>query len=419
VRHAGYSSRLPAREPAGPAGGWAATSEDSGTAAEQAVDQRRGDGMTAGQSTASTDYAGPGVLLRAAGSRAAGSRAASSRAARPRDRFSAGEAAPDAVRRAREAGVRRAGSGAPICGAARATWCVLRTVLVAAALSVTAGLPSAAQGIITTLSHPTHHMATVTVRTAWPQDSGCAHHPAAVDTVEIIVGGTLERAPGTPRLPLPFSLSVLDALRSAVRPPHAVEAGVFGPDTVGVPALAAAVRFTLDRAGTVRDVRLNGASTAIALDSALLAAVQHAADVHAFPPLPPALGRSEVDVTMALSSVQWAPAGDSLPARLTMFTVAVPRYGTMVRASDLRMPAVLSLVDPTAPPGDPNSVSVVQFVIDEQGRPIPATLRVVAAPSEAVGRRTAALLAHAQFQPASMGRCAVPQLMRLPLTVSR
>lgn len=311
-------------------------------------------------------------------------------------------------------GRRRMGQGGTVLGGTVGPWSAIAVAFIAVAMT----RPASAQTIMSSISPRTERTATVTGALAWPTEPGCNRHPAPTDTIEVLITATLESPPGRARLPQGYALDVVEAATSTFRLPPVIAVAVFAPDTIAVPVVSGAATFSVDSAGGVRDVRLDGPSTASGLDTALLGAIAHAAAAHRFPPFPRQLHQSSVDVTVAISSVQWKQAGDTIPARVPLFSVALPRYKTLTRATGLQLPDALALSTLTEPvaSGEHGPV-LLEYVVDVHGLPVGATIRVVEAHTPLAGQQAENLFAQAVLNPAVAGRCPVPQLMRLPVAV--
>jgi hypothetical protein len=309
----------------------------------------------------------------------------------------------------------------PIRGAApRVNW-----LLGGAVMGALVSVPASAQSINEMLQHGSNER-TVEINTGFPRLQGCGRQFSIVDTVDVGVSGWIDASPALRDAPAGFAGRVVGAVRSRLHLPAVMSVGVFGPDSLAVAAISGAVGFTLDAGGRVHDVHLMNKSTSGTLDGVLQDAVKDASSDNRFPPFPPAYRDKTLAFVMTLSSVLWG-SGDAADLEAAtppqdMFGVTLERYRGIQLASNLQLPAGLSLYTaPASPAGtaaDSTAAPVwVQFVAGSDGHVVPGTVRVIGSPPQAKAAQVQTLFMHATITPAMVLSCPVPQLMRVPLVI--
>jgi hypothetical protein len=322
-----------------------------------------------------------------------------------------------------------------------------------------------AQSVYTMVRHGGNER-TVEITTNFPRSAGCHRQFAIADTVDVTVSGWVDASSALQDAPAGFAEHVLGAVRSRLHLPATMTVGVFGPDSLAVAAVSGAVAFTLDPSGHVRNVHMVSKSTTGTFDGVLPDAVRDAASDHRYPKFPPDYHVDSVPFIVTLSTVVWGngTAADVLGATAPaeMFGLTLERYRDIHLASDIHLPAGLSLYTspeaaaaaaaaaaapspspspaaagtPPAPPAAPaapatpappptgsagaeGAVVWVEFVLGSDGRITPGTLRVLGTEPPATVTQVQTLLAQATMSPAMVAACAVPQLTRLALVVDQ
>ena len=201
--------------------------------------------------------------------------------------------------------------------------------------------------------------------------------------------------------PRPFRLSVFSpggpttqVLRTTTQKP-----GLRAPTVTGV------YRFVIHDDGTLSDVYIARLSLIPGFDSAVVTAVRGAAQVNALPRPSSAAKQSQIELRLSTDSI---PGGRALSI-----------------ASFPRMP----LVDAAAKPNNPapeypeaekrDSVEgnvVLRFIVDRAGEPIDGTAMVVRGTTRGFILAAIATLPKLRFTPATIGGCAVAQVVEYPFS---
>ncbi len=237
-----------------------------------------------------------------------------------------------------------------------------------------------------------------------PVAKACAI-PTAIDTTNILVYGTLV-AQRARALGEAAGTRMLQAIQRAFHLPDKVALPVYAnaddsdKGSTLLPTLTGEVAFTVDTGGHLSDVRVVTTSLSPVTDSVLVASLRQAAAARAF-------GRGIAgQFALSVSSVQPPVNAWSV----TLARVTVPAWHLARKAS----------IDPDAPlPPLPLGSGTFQFVVDEQGQPLPATLRVVGHAPDGFAWNVARALPQLRFRPAVIGSCPVKQVVIQPITVSR
>ena len=224
---------------------------------------------------------------------------------------------------------------------------------------------------------------------------GC-RMPPSFETIDVPIYGTIGGAhPGNPNN---------DKLTLAIRrqfhlPPNlALPVYGFASETKVAPTLTGQVTFSLLR-GRVTSLRLTATSLLPSVDSALVTAVSRADSLKAFVGVP--MGQ----YTMSLSSL--TPDADALATDLAHVAVSVVPLAHRA-----------SLDDEAPAPRLPTGNGTFEFVVDEHGHVIPATLRTLksSSPDFALAvRRSVGML---RYQPAISGTCPIKQVVQQPFEAS-
>lgn len=161
------------------------------------------------------------------------------------------------------------------------------------------------------------------------------------------------------------------------------------------------VRFTMNRYGAVRSLRALG-DVASPGDSTLIEAVRSAARLRLFDDFPGTLRADSAVVTMRLSSSVRSGARLSADGR----DVQAP-----VKPLPNKFGVEYPLVAAQLGVGDS---LLLQFVVEENGRADPATLRVLRGRWREFALAAREALAGQRYQPAMTGGCPVRQLVQTP-----
>ena len=216
--------------------------------------------------------------------------------------------------------------------------------------------------------------------------------PPSFETIDMPVYGTVGGAhPGNPN-----NDKLTLGIRRQFRMPPNLYLPVYGfmSETKVAPTLTGQVTFTLLR-GRLTGIRMTATSLLPAVDSALTTAVRRADSLKAFVGVPGGA------YTVSLSSVK--PDTDALATDLAHVLVqAVPLAH---RASlDADAPA------PLLPTGN----GMFEFVVDEHGRVMPATLRTLKSSSPAFAIAVSRGIEKLRYEPAVSGTCAIKQVVQQP-----
>ena len=253
-------------------------------------------------------------------------------------------------------------------------------------------------------------------------DSAALRTPVAtvVDTLRLVARG----GSGMGVLPHPWIDFVLDAVATRLRIAQPLDMPVFdGAGTVmgrresfTRPVLRDEVRVTMRRDGHVTDVDLVTRSLADAADAALLAAVHAADSADALVPTPeevPERATVFVSLTTREPPDTTKPPIDRATRDVALLTLPLFRDATWV----LPRPGNPGPRYPQAEKAAGVEGAVhLEFVIDEHGRLVPSTLRVLRYTSEPFVRSVYDALQRMEFLPATVAGCPVKQLVRQPFT---
>lgn len=310
----------------------------------------------------------------------------------------------------------------------RGAGCPVGRLVIGTVIVALVSAPASAQSINEALQHGSMER-TVEVNTGFPRAQGCGRQFPMVDTVDVAVSAWIDASPALQAAPAGFAGRVVGAVRSRLHLPAVMSVGVFGPDSLAVAAVSGAVGFTLDAGGRVHDVRLMSKPTSGTLDGVLQDAVKDAASDNRFPPFPPAYRDKTIPFVMTLSSVLWGSGDaadlDAATPPQDMFGITLERYRGIQLATNLQLPAGLSLYTPPASPGGGSVDSTtagpvwVEFVAGSDGHVVPGTVRVLGSQPQAKATQVQTLFMHTTITPAMVATCAVPQLMRVPVVVDQ
>jgi|GEM_PF-1439239 len=283
--------------------------------------------------------------------------------------------------------------------------------------------------------------AAVRASVAFPGDSACEPRPADDSTTLVVYGllqdGASPELVGAPAAALDrYRDSILAAVRRYFALPSDLTLHVLGypfpsPDTMATgsdprahrrgadvaPALSGVAVFTLDSTGRMAGLRVAVTSLSGAADTSVLAAVQRAADAHAFPPFPGGgHGVPPVRFDLAITTTEPLPGDRAVP----LASIDVPIW-------PLRRPAAIAPgpqpdIRPPAPAGpavgSAEDSATLELVVNEHGQVIPTTVRGRADPGAAAGpdhhtflTRLIQTLPQFRFDPALIGACPVPSLV--------
>jgi Carboxypeptidase regulatory-like domain len=286
-------------------------------------------------------------------------------------------------------------------------------------------------------SAPATERAEARARPVFPDVGACEPKPAE-DTITVALYAALQG--GVHRTESDtawsaFSNGVLNAVRNAFIMPSDLPLPAFSyplqrsmpapgtakptatpPSLATVPALSSVIVFTLDTAGAVHGVRLAASSLSGPADTSLLAAVMSASDAHAFPPIPRGeRGQGSVRFDLVVSTAAPDPG-----IRAAAFGRVLVPVWTLRRPATLAEGSQPSL----ASDGESNRIGsdslTLEFVVNEQGRAVMSTVREIgqagAAGPEDSQRMFLARVLRAlpgfRFEPALIGACPVPEMMK-------
>ena len=262
--------------------------------------------------------------------------------------------------------------------------------------------------------------------------------PAAVDTVRLNVHATLVN--GVTPLPhdtpwLSYSDRLLGAIRQAFTLPDRVTLPVFGypfratPSRAQAPlglfvapVLSGVVVFTLDPTGALVESHIGTSSLSGAVDSSMLAAVQRAGASHAFPGAPHSAGfAGGQSVRYDLLVTTTTP--DSIGQAAIVGQIDLPVW-PLGRSAMLVPGSYLRFGNSYTRPGQRPDSALFELVVDEKGKAVMSTIRVVGQTSTDAKQPTEAqfvprivqLFSAFQFDPALIGTCPVRQIIMQPLS---
>jgi hypothetical protein len=251
---------------------------------------------------------------------------------------------------------------------------------------------------------------------AFGPSSPCEPAPAP-DTIQLLLHGTLlgmgsvqESDTGSRG----YSTRVLTAIRESFVLPSEPRLPAFGapfsppsvttdrsrnPGLEVTPTLSTVVAFTLDSTGSLQGARVTASSLSGGADTSALAAIELAASAHRFPS---SGGSTAFAFVLSTDPPMWAEPSTVLGH------IEVPAWPLAQQASLL--PG--AFVDSTRRTHGRDSLTF-QFVVDEAGRPVRSTERVISDldvdPASAL--RIAGRLSNMRFAPAVIGTCRVPELV--------
>jgi hypothetical protein len=176
---------------------------------------------------------------------------------------------------------------------------------------------------------------------------------------------------------------------------------------VGVaPAFSTVVSFTLDSTGAASGIDIGASSLSGAADTSALAAVEQAAYTKTFPPMPGSLAdRRPVHFALAVTTTKPPPGARAA----TLGRVSVPLW-ELKRAVALAPDSQPSLGTDPLPGGVSSDSATIEFVVDENGRAMMSTVRVVGTQGPAGGalvQRVVGVLPKFTFTPEQIGACPV------------
>lgn len=179
-----------------------------------------------------------------------------------------------------------------------------------------------------------------------------------------------------------------------------------------VPSASGVVGFALDSTGAVVGLGVLASSLSGAADTAYLAAIAQGGATHSFPHFTLAERPSGPRWFVLFASGGEHGQGVAMSILTRMH---LPAWPASRRVSLMGSPQRVVLDDaPAATSGDS---ATVEFVVDEHGRAVPSTARIVARDStteqNALPQSLVRALQQDQFQSAEIGVCAVPHLFRM------
>ena len=225
---------------------------------------------------------------------------------------------------------------------------------------------------------------------------------------------------------------VLGALQRTFAFPDSLELPVFGyayparPTATNLkprglviaPMLSTVVVFTLGPSGALIEAHLGASSLSDDADTSVLAAVQAAAENHAFPAMPAtASGRQSVRFDLTVTTTTPDPA--QRPVVVDQIDVPVwPVSRTAALLPDGQPDLTTLRPGPSAPPDS----AEFEFVVDEKGQPIVATARAISRTASQAANETyrsfvnhiAQMLPTFHYEPAHVGTCPVRQMTLQP-----
>jgi hypothetical protein len=271
----------------------------------------------------------------------------------------------------------------------------------------------------------------------FPNIAMCEPEPAA-DTMRVLLSATLQSASLVAASDTAWSRyvdGVLTAVRSAFVMPTDLPIPVFGypfrmspmtpglptpgarqPSLAAAPTLSGVIAFTLDSSGTVGGLRISVSSLSGPADTSVLAAISEADAAHAFPAIPQsARSRGTVHFDLMVSTMQPQEARHSMV--LGRVFVPVWRLRRAVSVASGTQPGLVAESDPIRVGID--SVALA-FVVDDRGRAVMSSLRELNAGRDAAGdeavrafrSRVIRTLPGFRFDPALIGACPVPEMMK-------
>ena len=254
--------------------------------------------------------------------------------------------------------------------------------------------------------------------------------PAAVDTVRLnvhamLVNGVTPPPHDTPWLS--YSDRLLAAIRQAFALPDRVTLPVFGyayraPSGLLVaPVLSGVVVFTLDPTGALVESHIGTSSLSGAVDSSMLAAVQRAGASHAFPGPPHGAG-SAGGQSIRYELLVTTTTPDSIGQAAIVGQIDLPVW-PLTHPAGLVPGSYLRFGHSYTSPGQRPDSAMFELVVDEKGKAMMSTVRVVGQTSTDAKKPTDAqfvprivqLFSSFQFDPALIGACPVRQLILQPL----
>jgi hypothetical protein len=207
--------------------------------------------------------------------------------------------------------------------------------------------------------------------------------------------------------------------------PFGLTAATTGPRTptaarrslATAPTLSSVITFTLDSSGTVHGLRIAASSLSGPADTSLLAAITEAGETHAFPAIPasaPLPGPVHFDLVVSTTP------SDGAAYSTVLGRVLVPVWPLR------RQVSVASGPQPNLAAADGDAIRVgsdsvtLEFVVDDRGRAVMSTVRELnqgrGAPNDEVARafrsRVIRALPEFRFEPALIGACPVPEMLR-------
>jgi TonB family protein len=250
-----------------------------------------------------------------------------------------------------------------------------------------------------------------------PCDSSAIKTP--VRSGSVIISVALHGSPWV-RVPKSYAELLLEEIASRVALPTPLFLPVFGgaPDAVGrrdrakltAPTAALQFRLTLRRDGSLVWLDQTQRSLSPALDGALENAIRQADSARTLPPVPKELRGDTVVMFITLSAGDKAEAGARPIARAQ---VPVVRLTSPVRPRSgnppYRYPQALRMAGVTGE-------VLLQFVVDQSGRPVPGTYRIVSASHAEFAAALLEVLPTHRFTPARVGDCPVMQLVQAPFS---
>ena len=252
------------------------------------------------------------------------------------------------------------------------------------------------------------------------QEASSACRPAHTpDSLTVVV--TAQLTPFDPAQPVPASYPglLLDEIVFRLQLPRPfVVSTWFQPDSIGgqpnkdaraFAGLFAMVAITLHE-GSIK-ARLASTSAVPAFDAALLRAVESVGADATIAPLPDSLRTKTLDLRLLIQTTETPGSSDALfRLRVPVARVSKPvsqRPGTMALRypDELRRQHVEGSV-------------VVQFVVNEEGKPLGGSIRVLKATHLLFAQNVVEAVPRARYLPAEIGGCPVAVVVQQPFNFS-
>jgi TonB family protein len=242
--------------------------------------------------------------------------------------------------------------------------------------------------------------------------------PHTPDSLTVVVGAQVTSFDTSVTLPPSFTGLFLQEISNRLRPPTpfvlSTYQGLDSLDGLPTPGRAYAGAFAMF-AITVRDKTVKGGLSASSgvpgIDRAFIDAINRVGADSATPPLPAELRKSRVELRLRVFTAVGVADGDALfRVRVPLATLSHPVALKATRGA-LRYPEELRRENMEG------SV-LLSFVVDEQGRPLDGSVRLVKATHALFAQAVLGFLPKQRFEPARIGGCPVAQLVQWPFNFS-